>query len=81
MPHSIGPFFPHVKYSITVYKIYKITRHFLKKKQLDISVKKIGPPKNNQWKRYQRYFLSLFYFIKILKNITYSISLPPLRSY
>ena len=44
MPHSIGPFFPHVKYFITVYKIYKITRHFLKK-QLDISVKKIGPPK------------------------------------
>ena len=45
MPHSIGPFFPHVKYSITVYKIYKITRHFLKKKQLDISVKKLDPLK------------------------------------
>ena len=44
-----GPFFPQVKYSITVYKIYKKS-YKLSKKSIRYICYKIGPPRNNQWK-------------------------------
>ena len=65
-----GPFFPQVKYSISVYKIYKKAINYLKN-QLDIFVIKLDPLEIINGK-IQNIFPLIFYIVKILKNIVYT---------